>query len=83
MKNIFPVTDERMLKECIDYDTANHIIARWKPEYGEMIDFGGGEKDVFVSDLLGCTHGKAAKAMQLFDLHKDVASAVIAQCARG
>jgi hypothetical protein len=80
MSAIMHVTDEMLLKMCIADDVANRIIAQWKPEYGELLDFGGGEKDVFVNDLLAVCSGKAANLARIFGLSKAESIAVIDTC---
>lgn len=64
------ISDERLLKMCVSDDFANKIIAAWKPEHGELLDFGGGEKDVLASDVYSACNGSAKNAAKLFGITK-------------
>jgi len=46
-----------LLSEIIALDVADKIIGAWREEFGPLVDFGGGVKDVTCYDLLeACSH---------------------------
>lgn len=80
MSAIMQVTDEVLLKMCVAEDIAGKIIAKWKPEYGEILDFGGGERDLFAKDVLEACDNKSTNLVRLFGLSKTEATAVLNAC---
>lgn len=82
MRFITPVTDEKCLKDGIADDVVNKMVAAWKSEYGEMIDYGGGEKDIMCSDVMRVCEGKPIKLQRAFGLSKVEASAVLDYCTK-
>jgi hypothetical protein len=70
-----------MLGEVIAEDVQAKVIKAWKPEYGELIDFGGGVKDVTCKALVQLCEGKPSKLTSLFPVIKLAeAKAILAIC---
>jgi hypothetical protein len=57
-----------LVSEIVPDEVVNKIITGWKDEYGDILDFGGGIKDVTCFALLELSKGKHAELKKLFPL---------------
>lgn len=55
-----------LASEVLDEKHYDKIVAGWKPEYGEPLDFGGGVIDIPCYDLYELCEGEAPKLRKLF-----------------
>ena len=80
MMFIQALADEPTLKVGVAADVADKIISQWDTQNGDILDFGGGEKDLFCQDVLAVCDGKPTRLQRMFGLSKAEAKAVIDYC---
>lgn len=74
------VSDETYLKDGISEDVVGKIISKWPYQKDEVVDFGGGEKDVSCATFMRLTGGKLSEVKAKFGLTDQEAKGVIAFC---
>lgn len=80
MNEIQVLSDESTLKPGVAAEIVDKMIAKWQWADGEILDFGGGEKDLMCADVMRFCDGKATKLQRAFGLSKSEAKLVIDYC---
>lgn len=78
---VVSAVNETLLSEVVSENLFLRIIKSWKPEYGELVDFGGGTYDVTCEKILQlCDEKPAALRKKFPELSAKEAVSLVNSC---